>query len=234
MNIRVAHGASGAEKLTPYPGPIVVIDALRMSATVIVALRLGMVVVPVATEKEALALRKRGAITAGERGGEKLPKLDLGNSPSELLRLGGEKLPGKKIALTTSNGIPALLAVAEHPDPVLVGSPLNLTALAGWVREKGPRGLSFLLAGREDEGPQEDAMSASLLLEHLGLPIPKELPSPIPTSNLDGYFLNTDSGRRLSALGYEGDIHLCARVDSYPIVPIFCDGQLVRLTAPQP
>jgi 2-phosphosulfolactate phosphatase len=228
MNFRVAHGPGGAKKLTSHSGPIIVIDALRMSATVIVALQLGMEVVPVATEKEALALKKGGAITAGERGGKRLPRLDLGNSPSELLRLGGEKLPGKEIVLTTSNGVPALLAVAKHPGPVLVGSPLNLTSLAEWIKGKGPRGLFFLLAGREDEDPQEDAMSASLLLNRLEVQIPKELPNPIPASKLDEWFLNTDSGRRLSALGYEEDIHLCARVDSYPIVPIFRDGRIVR------
>ncbi|MEA3356362.1 MAG: hypothetical protein U9Q23_03315, partial [Candidatus Bipolaricaulota bacterium] len=74
---------------------------------------------------------------------------------------------------------------------------------------------------------------ASLLLKRLDVPIPKELPGPIPVSALDEYFLNTDSGRRLTALGYEGDIHLCARVDSYPIVPLFCGGRLVRLMASQ-
>jgi len=49
MIVRVARGIAGAISFGESHGPIVVIDALRMSATVIVALGLGMEVIPVAT-----------------------------------------------------------------------------------------------------------------------------------------------------------------------------------------
>ena len=64
MNIRVTHGAAGAHTLLESAGAIVVIDALRMSATVVTALHLGMEVIPVATVKEAIALKDKGSLTA--------------------------------------------------------------------------------------------------------------------------------------------------------------------------
>jgi len=228
MNIRIAHGAADARALLKSRGPIVVIDALRMSATVIVALHLGMEVIPIATVKEALALKDKGNLTAGERGGKKLPELDFGNSPTELLTLGGRSdgLTGKSLALTTSNGVASLLAVANHPAPVLIGSPLNLSALATWIKNETPEELSLLLAGVDGRTAQEDAVAAALLLERLDEPIPSTLPAPMRFADLETLFLSTPSGQRLISLGYEQDVRLCASVDRYPIIPVFRGGRL--------
>ncbi len=228
MKIRVAHGAAGARALLKSPGPIVVIDALRMSATVIVALSLGMEVIPVATVKEALAHKNKGCLTAGERGGKKLPELDFGNSPTELLPLGArsDDLTGESLALTTSNGVPSLLAIADHPAPVLIGSPLNLSALAERIENETTEELSLLLAGVDGRAAQEDAVTAALLLERLDESIPSALPSPTPAGNLGKLFASTPSGQRLISLGYEEDVCLCASIDRYPIVPVFREGRV--------
>jgi len=228
MNLRVVRGAAGAKSLLQSPGPIVMIDALRMSATVIVALHLGMEVIPVATVKEAEVIRTTGGLTAGERGGKKLPKLDYGNSPTELLSAGGRSgaLSGKALALTTSNGIPALLAVAGHRGAVFVGSPLNLFALAARIGDESPDALSLLIAEADETTAQEDAMTAALLLERLDHPIPPELPVPVRDEDVERFFLDTASGKKLAALGYEQDVRLCAGVDRYPIVPVFSEGRV--------
>ena len=229
MIVRVAHGVAGAISFRESHGPIVVIDALRMSATVIVALGLGMEVIPVATVEETLVLKNKGCLTAGERGGKKLSGLDLGNSPTELLALerGSDDLRGKALALTTSNGVPALLAVADHPGAVLIGSPLNLSALTTRINDEAPQELSLLLAGVEEEkAVQEDAVTASLLLLHLDESIPFTLPSPTPVGDLETLFLSTSSGQKLISLGYEQDVRLCASVDRYPVVPVFREGRV--------
>jgi len=228
MIVRVAHGVAGAISFRESHGPIVVIDALRMSATVIVALGLGMEVIPVATVEEAMAVKDKGGCTAGERGGKRLSELDLGNSPTELLALerSSDDLTGKALALTTSNGIPALLAVADHSGAVLIGSPLNLSALATRISREAPQELSLLLAGVEGEAAQEDAVTASFLLERLDESILSTLPSPTPVGDLETLFLSTPSGQRLILLGYEQDVRLCARIDRYPVVPVFCKGRV--------
>jgi len=228
MIVRVAHGVAGAISFRESHGPIVVIDALRMSATVIVALDLGMEVIPVATEEEAMAVKDRGGLTAGERGGKRLSGLDLGNSPTELLALerSSGDLSGKALALTTSNGVPALLAVGDAPGLVLIGSPLNLSALATRINHEAPQELSLLLAGVEGKVAQEDAVTASLLLERLDESILSTLPSPTPVEDVESFFLGTASGKKLISLGYEQDVRLCASVDRYPIVPVFREGRV--------
>jgi len=153
----------------------------------------------------------------------------LGNSPTELLALerASGVLSGKALAITTSNGVPALLAVADHLGDVLIGSPLNLSALATWINHEAPPELSLLLAGVEEgKAAQEDAMTAALLLEHLDEPIPSALPSPTPVGDLETFFLSTPAGQWLISLGYEQDVRLCASADCYPIVPVFCEGRV--------
>lgn len=229
MIVRVAHGVAGGISFRESHGTIVVIDALRMSATVIAALHLGMEVIPVATEEEAMAVKDKGGFTAGERGGKRLSGLDLGNSPTELLALerSSGDLSGKTLALTTSNGVPALLAVADHSGAVLIGSPLNLSALATRINREASQELSLLLAGAEEgKAAQEDAMTASLLLERLDGSILSTLPSPTPVGDLETLFLSTPSGQRLISLGYEQDVRLCASVDRYPVVPVFRAGRV--------
>ncbi len=217
MIIRVAWGKSNAPSLMSSSGPIVVIDALRMSATVIAAIHLGMEVIPVASSKAALALKSNKVLTAGERNGRKIDGLDLGNSPSELLQ---EKKTGfSHLALTTTNGVPALFAVADHSAAVLIGSPLNLSALAGWIVDRSSGSLSFLLAGQEGDKNQEDAMTASLLLARLGVPIPKALPPPVSPAKLKDMFMETEAAQRLTSLGYSKDVLLCSSIDRFSIVP---------------
>ena len=95
------------------------IDALRASATMIAALEMGMAAVrPVASAEECT-----GEVTAGERGGRKLPNFRHGNSPTEIMRAGYH---GKTLVLTSTNGIECLLSAAgpathaahrHHPQP---------------------------------------------------------------------------------------------------------------------
>jgi 2-phosphosulfolactate phosphatase len=229
MIVRVGWGVAEAPTLLASSGPIVVIDALRMSATAIVALHRGMTVVLVATPEEALRLKEEdpSLLTAGERAGAKIPELDLGNSPTQLLKQ-ERSLAGRSLALTTGNGVPALLRVKDHAHLVLVGSPLNLRALTTRIKQERPSEFGLLLSGRNGEPAKEDAMTATLLLKRLGMAVPDTLPRPLPASELEAFFLATESAKRLIPLGYEADVRFCAKVDRYPIVPELRDGRLVR------
>lgn len=217
MEVQLAYGASEGTSLVGLDGPIVVIDALRMSATVLVACSRGMEVLPVATPREALAWKSRGALTAGERNGVKIPELDLGNSPSALLQLNGS-VP-RLLALTTSNGVPALLSVAAHSREVLIGSPLNLSALVTHISRVFPHSLGILIAGRRGTEAAEDEITAALILERLGVKARSGLPAPPSSDELKSYFARTHSGRKLTTLGYAADVALCAQLDRYSIVP---------------
>ena len=217
MKVRIAYGAAEGASIVGLDGPIVVIDALRMSATVVVACARGMEVVPVATIREAIDWKRHGALTAGERDGVKIPALDLGNSPVAVARLNGSS--PCVLALTTSNGVPAVLSTMAHPGEVLISSPLNLSTMATHIHHIAPRELGIIIAGRRGVEAAEDEMTAALLLNRLGEEIPSDLPIPVPPTRLEDYFTATNSGRKLAALGYAADVSLCAQVDLYSVVP---------------
>src|SRR2546427_8263163 len=124
----------------------VVFDILRATTSMITALANGAeAIIPVEEIPEALALRQKnpGVLLAGERNGLRIRAdltgsidFDLGNSPREFI---AEKVRGKTIVMTTTNGTRALRACA-HADTVLIGSFLNLRAIVNWIRrEASPR-----------------------------------------------------------------------------------------------
>src|ERR1700675_510977 len=108
-----------ADTVTPgqvRSSTVLVADVLRASTTMIVALGNGCAgLVPVADPAEALR-RKRaagdGVLVAGEQRGEMVAGFDLGNSPLEFTR---ERVGGRLVIFTTSNGTRALLAARAAP-----------------------------------------------------------------------------------------------------------------------
>ena len=112
----------------------VVFDVLRATSTFVTALQHGaQAIVPVSGIAEALALRQKqpDVLLGGERDGVKIRAaqtggidFDLGNSPREHTP---EKVRGKTIVSTTTNGTRALRACAGA-QTVLAVSFLNLTA----------------------------------------------------------------------------------------------------------
>ena len=77
--------------------------------------------------EEALELRARlgEGVLAGERKAVAIPGFDLGNSPLEFTEPLDETL-----VFTTTNGTRAILSAAAAAETVLVGSLLNLDAVA--------------------------------------------------------------------------------------------------------
>src|SRR5262245_66691650 len=89
---------------------VLVIDVLRASTSIITALINGCAaVIPVTTAEEAhqraAALPSHTVLIAGERRGEPLAGFDLGNSPLDFTV---ERVSGKTLIMTTSNGTQAL------------------------------------------------------------------------------------------------------------------------------
>jgi 2-phosphosulfolactate phosphatase len=115
-------------------GTAVVIDVLRATSTITLALASGYERVLVAGSIDAAtALRTDGRTLAGEVGCARAPGFDLGNSPEET-----RDPRTSDLVLATTNGAPAIVASAAVADDVFVASLLNLDA----VCEQ--------LAGRED------------------------------------------------------------------------------------
>lgn len=119
---------------------VVVIDVLRATSTIVTALANGAkAVVPMLTPDEARSLAQPDDLLAGERGSLPLPGFALGNSPLEFT---AERVAGKRIILTTTNGTRALLA-AKGARRVLLASLLNMGAVADELKKDLARSAAF-------------------------------------------------------------------------------------------
>jgi|GEM_PF-4138673 len=129
-------------------GVAVVIDVLRASTTIIVALANGAArVIPcglVDTARSLAAEDETGnTLTGGERGGVKIEGFDLDNSPASYTR---ERVAGRSIAFTTTNGTAALLRTQEAAR-VLIGALVNRQAIVDALRAEG-RPIHLVCAAR--------------------------------------------------------------------------------------
>lgn len=143
----------------------IVVDVLRATSTIVQALDSGYRTVYCCAEvEEAKGLRDElgNAVLGGERGGEPLPGFDLGNSPLEYLSPQAEE-----VVLTTTNGTRAVVGVAANCDLVLVGSMLNLDAVAAAARERG-EDVEVVCAGLRGGPSEDDAYCAGRIAALIG------------------------------------------------------------------
>lgn len=149
----------------------VVFDVLRATSTMVTALANGArEIIPVSEIAEAVALRQArpDLLLAGERDGIRILRhltggvdFDLGNSPREFTR---ERVAGRTIVMTTTNGTRALQA-CRGARRVLVGSFLNLGAVADWLARERPQDLLLVCSGTGEEAAYEDMLGAGALCD---------------------------------------------------------------------
>lgn len=214
---------------------VVVIDALRATSTIAAALTNGCTAVhPVSTQAEALAIRsdKPDVILVGERGGEKIPGFDLGNSPIECAP---ENVLGKAIVLTTSNGTPLLLACIEA-DLVLTAAFVNRGAVADYCLANSAQ-VVIACAGQGGKASFEDVACAGSIVDAImtRAQLPPDLSDGAQLawmsfaacrSHLREALDNSSAGKRLHKLNYGEDVAYCSQLDALDVVPAF-DGKAI-------
>jgi len=151
----------------------VVFDVLRATSTMVEALaNRAESVRPVGEIAEALAERVRDpeVLLAGERDGLRIGaaltggvEFDLGNSPREFT---AERVAGRRIVMTTTNGTRALRACAGA-GIVLAASFANLAATARWIEQTAPTHLLLVGSGTGDHAALEDVLGAGALADRL-------------------------------------------------------------------
>jgi 2-phosphosulfolactate phosphatase len=201
-----------------------VIDVIRATSTIVTALAHGAGVQAVASLDEAFALKAQhpGALLAGERGGQALPGFDLGNSPEDFTT---ERVQGRRVILTTTNGTQAL-AACHGARTVMTASFLNLQATATRLREIGPPWI-IVCAGWDGEFGVDDALVAGALAEALGQNHSMVSLYRSVRRDLEETLLGCAAGRELVKLGLEKDISFCAQLNLFSIVPTLgADGVL--------
>lgn len=218
-------------------GVAVVIDVLRASTTMIMALAHGANgVVPVADVDEA---RRRAAglgavaLLGGERGGLRIAGFDLGNSPREYT---ADRVTGRTVVITTTNGTAALHA-SRAAREIMVGAIVNRTAVAAAVRRlAGERGVVHLVcAGTDGEVSAEDVLAAGAILAAAAADRRGDELDDVAQAAVASYrcveargdipaalvteFRRAPGGANLVDLGMEADLPAAAAIDSYTVVP---------------
>ena len=222
MQVHVRLGAPGAEAAAAQGDVTLVIDALRASVTIAMALHLGAREVRVAGEVEEARLLANSphVLVAGERDGVKVPGFDFGNSPTELQR-NADRLLGRTLVLTTSNGTRCVRA-ALGSRAILAGALPNATAVAqaAWsLAQTYGADITLLAAGVNDEPTPEDAYAAAAIAVRLAQ-LGAQVTVPPPQEDAHDLFTRSPNGLKLANLGYADDVALCARLDLLSVVPI--------------
>ncbi len=214
---------------------VVVIDVLRATSVMVHAMSQGALeIIPVATVEGAFQMAKvfpRGSIIlGGERESKKIPGFDLGNSPKEYV---AERVKGKKLILTTTNGTKAFHLVSSGKE-ILVGSFFNIGATTKRCFELD-RDLFIFPSGDEGNFSLEDTICGGMLIE---LITKKERKPVVLTDashcaqilyqrfkdNLLEAFHLSNHGKELINRGFGEDLAYCAQIDITDIVPEFKDG----------
>lgn len=209
----------------------VVIDVLRASTTIITALANGCpAVYPTETPEQAREIaRKCGCLLGGERDNRRIEGFDFGNSP---LDYSPDKVMGRPIAFTTTNGTRAIRACAGS-DALLVSSFVNGPATAALLNEaKGD--IFIVCAGSRGEPSLEDTVCGGMLLEALDTPAGADIENAIlrwrtHRENLAAMMkVVSEHGRDLAADGFEADIDFAAQVGRFDVVAIRKGDAIVR------
>ncbi len=216
---------------------VVVVDILRATSAICTALDNGVErMIPVASLEEARSYKDKGYLVAAERNAIRQEGFDFGNSPFHFM---GEDVKGQTIVISTTNGTQAIEA-AKNSYVVVIGSFLNLNALAYWLIEQ-QRNVIILCAGWKNKFNLEDTLFAGALSEELikHKNFETECDSTIAAghlyslakSDLYGFLENSSHRKRLKDLHLENDIQYCLTLNKLTTIPIYVNGGLVKLTS---
>jgi 2-phosphosulfolactate phosphatase len=221
---------------------IVVIDVLRSSTTIAVALSNGArEIIPVESIENAVKISGSlfGDVTlrGGERNGKTIQGFNLGNSPLEYTE---PTVKGKSIIFCTTNGSVAMYR-SRFAQNLSVGSFVNISKVIEFIKEIRQDFL-LICAGRANALSNfslEDTVCAGMIIHTLAAD--KDLAVELTDSSFASQALyktygrsllkmmkNTDLGRYLVEIGFIEDIKIAAAVDSYPILPVL-SGNVIKL-----
>jgi 2-phosphosulfolactate phosphatase len=190
-----------------------VVDVLRATSTIAQALASGYRRVYCCREVEdALRLREQlgEGLLGGERSAVRIEGFDLGASPREVLEPRGETL-----IYSTTNGTRAVLAAAAACGEVLLGSLLNLSAVAAAVKDD----CVIVCAGFQGQFALDDAYCAGRIVELLGGEVTDAAKA---SAFLVRSFPSAHEAllaRTYGPPGLEEDIKFCAQENVVDVVP---------------
>lgn len=218
---------------------VIILDVLRATTTMSIALSNGAKEI-IPTENIATAVRvakgSKNSVLCGERNGKVVDGFSLGNSPLEYSE---DVIKDKSLIFSTTNGTIAIIK-SKFAKNCLLCSFVNISAIVDYVNSID-EDFIIICSGKLNDFCLEDAVCAGMLLNKLSVGRNLEMKdSEIAVMNLCNdlaMLLNTPSqdkilkmfhmtehGKYLASIGFEKDLEICSKIDSYPSIPIFKNG----------
>jgi 2-phosphosulfolactate phosphatase len=247
MKIDLSFNATQFDELQMRDKNVVVIDVLRASSTITIALNNGArEIIPVASIESAVKISGSlfGEVTlrGGERNGKMIEGFNLGNSPQEY---GESAVKGKSIIYCTTNGSVAM-SRSRYARMLVIGSFINLSTVVDFIRNEN-KDFLFICAGKASSMGNfslEDAVCAGMMLQRLmkyeSLKIEMSDSSKAAHAlyksfgrSLQKMLKSTEHGQYLTDIGFSEDLKICAAVDSVPVLPLL-SGTVIKLRKEEP
>ena len=213
---------------------VVVIDILRATSSIVYGIDNGAeAIIPVAQVEDCLNYADKGYLLAAERNGEVVEGYNFGNSPFSYT---ADKVAGKTIVLTTTNGTKALHLARSRASQVVIGSFLNLQSLCDWLKNQD-QDVLLLCAGWKDLFNLEDTIFAGAVVQQLkgsfvhfdDSSVAAEDLYNLAKDDLRAYVGKSAHGHRMIALDIEEDIKFCLQLDICTAIPVLQGDNLVAL-----
>lgn len=218
----------------------VIIDVYRATSSFSVLFDVGLEsIIPTAEIDDLLKHRTNpDLLIAAERGGDKLPFADFGNSPTEYLK---HDFKGKTIAYSTTNGTRAIEA-ARNNKKVITACFNNLSAVVDFIINEKVSEPGIICSGWENNPCIEDTLCAGAIIDKIKENTkPNEVFIKNDSANM-AYELwksNKHNFEKLIKKGnhYErlykrnllSDLEYCLKIDVSKSVPVLTgDGRLVN------
>lgn len=219
----------------------IVIDLLRASTTITVALEKFNKVIPVNDDDKAFKIKEEhpDAILAGEKDLNTIEGYDITNSPEIIKRYEGDIF-----VINTTNGTKVLENIKKRDKniTVLIGSGINAKSVAEKALKLANEEIELIMAGRHETFNIEDAIGAGLIVDEI-ISIAKEnnIELEIDESAWAVQLLAEDKEKardiigkswgstRLSGIGLSGDVRICQEQNTLDIVGIYENGEITKI-----
>ena len=219
----------------------IVIDLLRASTTITVALENFNKVIPVNNDKKAFKIKEEnsGTVLAGEKDLKTIEGYDVTNSPEKI-----REFDGNILVINTTNGTKVLENIKKKDEniKVLIGSSINASAVAKKALELADDEIELIMAGRHELFNIEDAIGAGLIVnEIIKIAKEKNINIDLDESALAVQLLSEDKDKaknlignsfaahRLSKLGLSNDVKICQEQSTTDIVGIYENSEITRI-----
>lgn len=218
----------------------IVIDLLRASTTICVALRNFNKVIAVDNNDDAFKIKDKydDVILAGERNLEAIEGYDITNSPKIV-----EESHGDILVLNTTNGTQVIENIKKHDSNtnILIGSSINAHAVASRALSTAGDEIELVMAGRRKQFNMEDCVGAGLIIHEIISEAEKrDIKLELEESALACMLLTEDKKRaielitasnaaeRLGKLGHDDDVKICSQLNAIDYVAVYENGIITK------